>query len=66
MSLTILEVLQNAEYNIRKPAMQMQVQMGLNQLKNAIILLDSGKKCNDDFSEDELEKAKKETEIEFI
>lgn len=42
MSVTILEALQNANYNIRNASMTFQLQMGKEQLNNAVTLLDKG------------------------
>lgn len=56
MSVTLIEVLENAHHNLSKPIHQVQRDMGLDQLRNAIDLLDSGKSPFDDFDETELEK----------
>lgn len=42
MSLEIVEVLRNAEYNLKNPINQMQREMGFNQLNNATTLLEKG------------------------
>lgn len=56
MSLTILEVLQNAEYNLKNGTMVFQKELGLKQLSNAIYLMDEKEKLPDDeFNESDLE-----------
>lgn len=55
MSLTILEVLENASYNLQNmhsPAIQLP--MAKEQLKNAIKLLNDGKDLYDEFKEEDL------------
>lgn len=42
MSVTILEALQNAELNLSRAIIPAQKEIGLNQLHNAIMLLDKG------------------------
>ena len=54
MSLTILEVLECAEYNLSNQKIPMQKDMGLRQLRNAIKLLSDGKTPKDDFNEEDL------------
>ena len=55
MSVTILEVLQNAEYNLKNAVMPMQLKIGIDQLSNAIYLLvEKEKGLYDDFNEDDL------------
>lgn len=49
MSVTILEVLQNARYNLSKAGHPVQRDIGLNQLKNAVGLLEKGYDLNDVF-----------------
>ena len=39
MSLTIIEVLQNAEYNLKNSSFSGQTRLGIEQLSNAIYLL---------------------------
>jgi hypothetical protein len=51
MSLTILEVLENADYNLQKAQIPMQIEMGKSQLHNALILLNKGKTLEDDFED---------------
>lgn len=56
MSLSILEVLRNAEYNLKNAAFPEQTKMGIRQLSNAIYLLDEKEKdLYDDFDEADLE-----------
>ena len=56
MSLTILEVLENAEYNL-KGKIPAQQEMGIRQLSNALYLInEKDKGLNDDFNEEELSK----------
>lgn len=54
MSITIIEVLENALYNLQKRVFEPQRKVGLNQLENAIILLKNGRSPFDDFNEDKL------------
>lgn len=51
MSLSVLEVLKNAQYNLSKGFMQVQKDMGLNQLENAINQLEENPDANADFIE---------------
>ena len=48
MAVTILEALQNAHYNLANDVVTFQRQLGLEQLSNAIQLLENGYKINDD------------------
>jgi len=59
MSLTILEVLENAKYNL-KSDMAFQKEIGLRQLSNAITCFENGMKANDDFDEAKLIKFKED------
>ena len=55
MSLSILEVLENAEHNLKCPTIQIQYQIGLSQLSNVLYLIrekDYG--LYDTFNEDDL------------
>ena len=54
MSLTIFEVLQNAECNLKNSMTSAQQGIGINQLSNAINLLEQGKDLYDDFDESDL------------
>lgn len=55
MSLTILEVLENADYNLREARMPAQVEIGKVQLQNALdLLLNQGMTLEDDFDEEKL------------
>ena len=55
MSITILEVLENAEYNLNDGSMpQIQVPMAKEQLSNAIKALNNGYNIDDDYNEDML------------
>lgn len=56
MSLTIMEVLYNAQFNLKAGALEIQHTIGRNQLDNAIKLLEKGKKLDDDFNEDDLDR----------
>lgn len=62
MSLTVSEVLENAEYNISKSAMSFQVEIAKEQFKNYKIAKELGASDNDDWSdwEDKVENYKKE------
>ncbi|MBU5626525.1 hypothetical protein KQI82_12455 [Oscillibacter sp. MSJ-2] len=51
MSLTIMEVLYNAQYNLCNAAIPIQIEIGKEQLNNAILALESGKSLNDIFEE---------------
>lgn len=48
MSVSILECLQNAQYNLVEAKMPMQKQIGANQLDNAIKLLSKGYSIEDE------------------
>lgn len=56
MSLTIHEVLENADYNLQNAKFQTQIDLAREQLHNALQLLDKGKTLEDDFREEDLEK----------
>jgi hypothetical protein len=64
MSLTILEVLQNAEYNLKNNVMgKFQTDLAIEQLSNAIYLMDEKDKLpHDDFDESDL-RGKNETRL---
>lgn len=49
MSLTILEVLENADYNLQNARLQLQIDMAKEQLHNALELLNEGKTLEDEF-----------------
>ena len=51
MSLTIGEVLGNAEYNLRNAYIPMQTAIGKEQLKNYNLLIDAGYSEDNDFDE---------------
>ena len=56
MSLSILEVLENAKFNLQPNTPGFQKTLGLEQLSNAIYLLDEKEKSVfDDFNEADLE-----------
>ena len=56
MSLTILDVLRNAQHNLCADHPNMfQIALGKSQLNNALILLDKGLGLYDDFDEQKLE-----------
>jgi len=56
MTITIMEVLQNAEYNLKNAVIPMQTKMGIDQLSNVNYLLNElGKDLLDDFNECDLE-----------
>lgn len=48
MSVSILEALQNAEYNLCNPNHPMQTEIGKTQLKNAVGLLNKGYSIDDE------------------
>lgn len=54
MSLTILEVLENADYNLQNMRLPMQLELAKEQLHNALKLIDNGKELDDDFNEEDL------------
>jgi hypothetical protein len=50
MSLSLLEVLANADYNLQTPTLGViSVKLGTMQLHNAFVLLEKGYDINDDF-----------------
>ena len=51
MSLTILEVLENADYNLQNAKMELQIDVAKSQLHNALTLLNEGFTLEDDFNE---------------
>lgn len=51
MSLTIYEVLLNAQYNICEANIPFQIAIGKEQLNNAIKQIEEGKGLNDKFEE---------------
>ena len=63
MGLSILEVLQNAQYNLKVSRPSFQKRMGKEQLDNAILLLENGKDIKDQYDEYELKRFKKKAEI---
>lgn len=54
MSLTILEVLENADYNLQEARLPMQIDIAKDQLHNALNLLNQGMKLEDDFDKAKL------------
>lgn len=54
MSLTILEVLENARYNMGGQVPQVQLPLAKEQLENAIKALENGYSPDDDFDEEML------------
>lgn len=50
--MTILEVLQNARYNLCEGKIPFQIEIGKQQLNNAMDQLESGKSLDDEFEED--------------
>lgn len=54
MSLTLLEVLENADYNLQEAKIPMQVEMAKSQLHNVLKLLKQGMMLEDDFDESKL------------
>lgn len=55
MSLTILDVLRNAEYNLKNGQLPMQKEMATRQLSNALYLInEKDKGLYDTFNEDDL------------
>lgn len=56
MTISIFEVLLNAQHNLKSP-MGFQKELGMNQLDNAIKLIENGKTLNDDFNEADLTEA---------
>lgn len=49
MSLTILEVLQNADYNLQNTKLDIQIDMAKEQLHNALKEIEKGKSLDDVF-----------------
>ena len=47
MSLTIMDVLYNAQHNLCNTVMPFQIEIGKEQLNNAIAALESGKSLDD-------------------
>ena len=60
MSLTIHEVLENADHNLRNGVMPFQVDLAKDQLHNALNLLNQGMTLDDDFDEDKLKTDEKD------
>lgn len=56
MAVTILEALENAEYNYRQP-FGVVGKMAQDQLRNAIVLLEAGNDPTDDMTDELLEQA---------
>jgi len=52
--MTILEVLENADYNLQNAEIDMQIQMAKEQLHNALILISKGLGLEDEFDEEKL------------
>jgi len=50
--LTIYEVLLNAQYNLCEAKMPFQIEIGKDQLNNAIAQIEKGKKLDDVFDEE--------------
>lgn len=51
MSLSVLEVLQNAEYNLKNGVMSMQKDIAISQLSNAILQLEENSNADAKFIE---------------
>jgi hypothetical protein len=51
MSLSLLEVLQNADYNLQNAFHPMQLESGKRQLHNAVVLLDKGYNLGETFED---------------
>lgn len=51
--MTIYEVLLNAQYNLCEAKMPFQIEIGKQQLNNAIEQIDNGKTLEDEFEEEE-------------
>ncbi len=49
MSVTLLEVLQNADYNLQNASHPLQAESGKGQLHNAVVLLNKGYKLQETF-----------------
>jgi len=54
MSLSILEVLENADYNLQNARLPMQIDLAKRQLNNALKLINKGKTLEDTFNEEDL------------
>jgi len=54
MSLTIMEVLENADSNLQRARMPIQIEMAKSQLHNALDLINQGFKLEDDFDRSKL------------
>jgi hypothetical protein len=52
MSVSIMEVLYNAQYNLCEAKMPFQIALGKEQLNNAIKALESGKSLDDEYEDD--------------
>ena len=52
MSLSVLDVLRNAEYNLVNGVMPIQIDLAIEQLKNAIKQLDKNPDANELYAED--------------
>lgn len=48
MAVSILEALQNADYNLNNSVLPIQVTLGKDQLHNAVVLLDNGYSLEDE------------------
>lgn len=66
MSLSIIEVLLNAEFNLRPETAPFQKAIGHEQLRNAIVMLDAGKAVTDTFDIDECKEVRKKRGLSFI
>ena len=53
MSLTILEVLENADYNLQNAKMDFQIHLAKEQLHNALEQIDQGKGLEDTFTNED-------------
>jgi len=53
MSLTIYEVLLNAQYNICEAKMPFQIEIGKQQLNNVIEQIENGKTLDDEFEKEQ-------------
>ena len=51
-NMTIYEVLLNAQYNLCEAKIPFQIEMGKQQLNNAIEQIDNGKTLEDEFEEE--------------
>jgi hypothetical protein len=52
--MTILEVLENSDYNLQKSRLDIQIRLGIEQLHNALLLINDGAVITDEFNEDRL------------